>query len=224
MALSLDGALRIWQLPDPDDKVEPYLSTDAGIAELERRAGIAETSADGHAPPAAAGDSPPARLSRDGRRKLTVTADGDVQVWNTTTGAAIGPPLQHAREIVAADLSRDGRRIAIGLVNRSLKLYDADTGDPLGASIPLSVTPSPRGLWFADDDRSLLLRSRDGGWHQYRLPQLDLPQDQVGLLLNLLTGEQIDEGTQRILMLPRDTFQQAPTSYLQIWRRWRGLD
>ncbi len=220
LAVSRDNTVRIWELPKADAALEPCPEDFISTAEWQRRESGAQPQATG---PSTGGPAI-TRFSRDGRRRLTVTAGSAVQVWDTASGNAVHPAMQHTQEIPAADLSRDGRRVAVWLSSGSLKLYDADTGDPLGAEISLPVKPSPGGLWFTEDDRSLVLRTERGGWHQFRLPRLDLPADEVSLLLGLLTGERIDEGTQRVIDVASESLTQSPARYLQVWRRWRGIE
>jgi WD40 repeat protein len=54
-------------------------------------------------------------LSPDGRAILTVACnDGTVRLWEARTGRAIGPPLLHRTEIVAAGFGRGGESVMVG--------------------------------------------------------------------------------------------------------------
>jgi serine/threonine protein kinase/WD40 repeat protein len=70
-------------------------------------------------------------------RFVTVGSDFSVRLWNATTGAPLGPPIEHDAPVPRIALGADGRTLAIGTSAGDVELWDAPTGIPLGKPINL---------------------------------------------------------------------------------------
>jgi eukaryotic-like serine/threonine-protein kinase len=91
-------------------------------------------------------------------------ADGPVvQAWDVASGKAVGPRLQHTRDVIYAGFSSDGTRIITASSDRTARLWDADSGQAL---TPPLLRPAVRlvGARFSPNSRRvLLLNSSDKG-------------------------------------------------------------
>lgn len=67
-------------------------------------------------------------VSPDGRRLVTGGCQGTINVWDSTTGAAMDEWKGHAGQVNALAISPDGRWIASGGRDKTLRLWDARTG------------------------------------------------------------------------------------------------
>src|SRR5262249_8199340 len=82
-------------------------------------------------------------LDPEGKRLLTVSAEGDAQLWDAGSGAAIGKPFRHTNTVIGrreplsmADFSPDGR---LGVTatgadyggTGEVRVWDAATGQPV---------------------------------------------------------------------------------------------
>ena len=95
-------------------------------------------------------------LSRDGSRMATGSSEGIAQVWDSTSGAAISPPLRHERELLSVEFSPDGSHLATVANDRTLRLWDVTSGRELARR-------SGETFWkatFHPDGRHLLVASR----------------------------------------------------------------
>ena len=79
-----------------------------------------------------------ATFSQDGRRVVTAggdstyrTGDGSARVWDTLTGRAITPPLNHASLVGHAAFTADGRWVVTTSWDETARVWDATTGDPI---------------------------------------------------------------------------------------------
>jgi serine/threonine protein kinase len=112
------------------------------------------------------------RFSPDGRRLLTASRRNVAQVWEASSGRALGPPLQHPPELgnaedfqwgldpIYAEFSPDGRWVATASVDNTAQIWDAGTGRP-------QVDPLRHPDWvtfvrFSPDGKLLATACRDG--------------------------------------------------------------
>jgi WD40 repeat protein len=123
-----------------------------------------------------------ARISPDGRRIVTASADHTVRIWDALTGEPLGEPLPHDNVVLCVEFSPDGQRVASGLGNqmqltflRSLGVWApvGDTGQGnFSAQVwdvgqgPRVAKPMPhRGVvftvQFSPDGRKLVTASAD---------------------------------------------------------------
>jgi WD40 repeat protein/tRNA A-37 threonylcarbamoyl transferase component Bud32/tetratricopeptide (TPR) repeat protein len=98
-----------------------------------------------------------AAFSPDGSRFLVALLE-QVRIWDTATGAPLGPPLELSETLADVAWSPDGRRVATVGGNRTARVWDAATGTPLAA------TPAHGEelylVRFSPDGRRLLTGSR----------------------------------------------------------------
>jgi WD40 repeat protein len=87
-----------------------------------------------------------AEFSPDGRQVATATAGGPVRVWETATGAPVGPVMQHRGAVYRAAFSPDGRRLVTacvlgqGVAKSEVRLWDVATCKPLAEPVKLPGT------------------------------------------------------------------------------------
>jgi hypothetical protein len=95
-----------------------------------------------------------AAYSPDGTRAVTCSGDSTAEVWDTTSGAPVTPPLVHAGTIQKARFSPDGTRVVTASWDSTARVWDARTGQPVTPPLR-SVNPvmdaaiSPDGRWVA---------------------------------------------------------------------------
>ena len=73
-----------------------------------------------------------AQFSPDGQHVVTASEDNTAQLWNATTGQAVGVFMKHGGAVTCAQFSSDGRQVLTGSLDRTARLWDAATGKPLG--------------------------------------------------------------------------------------------
>jgi WD40 repeat protein len=103
-----------------------------------------------------------------GARLATAGADRTVRLWDTATGAALGAPLRHDQEVIAAAFSPDGARLATAGRDGALKVWAIREAARDGAPAP----PGPlevhahggavTGAWFSPDGAWLASACADG--------------------------------------------------------------
>lgn len=88
------------------------------------------------------------RFSPDGRRLLTATRRNAAQVWDVSSGRALGSPLEHQMgransedflgglHPIYAEFSPDSRWVVTGSVDNTAQIWDAETGRRQGAPLP----------------------------------------------------------------------------------------
>src|SRR5262249_37384042 len=114
------------------------------------------------------GDWPLPVLSPAGKQRPTPDRDErTINIWDATTGAALGALRGHERPVYALAYSPDGRRLASGAADRVVRLWDPAAGKELAAlrgheqrveSLSYSpdgkricsLDPQPRRLWDAN--------------------------------------------------------------------------
>jgi WD40 repeat protein len=97
-------------------------------------------------------------FSPDGSRLLTATIYPDgVQVWDASTGRAMGPRLCHDCSIHSASFGPDGKRVVT--VSGTAQIWDLSTGQPVG--LPLSQAGEVGQASFSPDGKRVLTASND---------------------------------------------------------------
>jgi WD40 repeat protein len=108
-------------------------------------------------------------ISPDNRVLALGGNDGTIALWDTTSGRAIGSPLQgHSSKIFGLLFSPDGRVLASGSEDRTIRLWDPATGRALGPPLrghePWALGHETWGLSvaFSPDGRLLASAGKDG--------------------------------------------------------------
>ncbi|MCA9167150.1 MAG: protein kinase, partial [Planctomycetales bacterium] len=102
-----------------------------------------------------------ARLSPDGRTIVTASLDGTARRWNSTTGAALQPPLRHEDTVTWVAFSPNGQFVATCSADKTVRLWNVATGmpclEPLRHRAPVErVDFSPDGtLLLSQTERTI---------------------------------------------------------------------
>ena len=92
-------------------------------------------------------------FSRDGRQLVTALFDGTVQVYDTTTGQAVSPPITSLWYLHTARLSPDGRQLLTASEDQGAAIWDLATGKKLRQldypGPTFTAAYSPDGRWIA---------------------------------------------------------------------------
>ena len=97
----------------------------------------------------------------DGRYIISGSGDKTIRIWDTETGAAVGPPLEgHTSSVWAVACSPDGRRIASGSDDGTIRIWDVGTGTVVGE--PLRVHTGPvMSVAYSPNGRHIISGSAD---------------------------------------------------------------
>jgi WD40 repeat protein len=94
-----------------------------------------------------------ATFSPDGQRIATATVIS-AQQWDAATGEKLGPPLEHASDVLTVAYSPDGRLLLTASWDQTAQLWDAATGAKAGP--PLPHDHGVLSAAFAPDGKSIL--------------------------------------------------------------------
>ena len=98
-----------------------------------------------------------ALFRRDGKAVLTGSRDGTAQLWETSTGRRLAPPINHGDQIMCVAISADGRRAATGGTDGKVIVWDAATSRAVGPAY--SHPHQVHTVEFSPDGRLLMARS-----------------------------------------------------------------
>jgi WD40 repeat protein len=126
-----------------------------------------------------------------GDTAATISTSGDVQLWETATGAAIGEPLPHRSRLGEVVFHPDGSILATGCHDGSARLWDSATGLPVGP--PLDHAGPVDVLAFSPDGRRLAASCADGRLRFWKTPA-PLPGDveRIACWVRVATNLDID--------------------------------
>ncbi|MCA9290185.1 MAG: protein kinase [Phycisphaerales bacterium] len=120
-------------------------------------------------------------MSRDGRRLVTASDDGTINVWDAATRSVLANARGHEDWVYSAAFDHDARRVVSGSRDHTVRVWEADSGDELrvlgrhGTSVvsvafgagDLVASADVDGvacLWDADTgDQLASLRDQPGG-------------------------------------------------------------
>jgi WD40 repeat protein len=74
-------------------------------------------------------------FSADSHQVATCSWDQTARVWDTTTGAALTPPLRHPTRVFWADFSPDNQHLLTVASDASVRIWDLKTYELVGATI-----------------------------------------------------------------------------------------
>ena len=100
-----------------------------------------------------------ATFRSDGKVVLTGSVDGTAQMWDSSSGRPLLPPMRHGDQVLSIAFSPDGRLALTGGSDGKARLWNADCGDPVG---PAAVHGS--NVWsvaFSSDGRLFLTYGED---------------------------------------------------------------
>ncbi len=93
-------------------------------------------------------------FSPDSRTLAIRSGRSGCQLWDTSTGRAQGPVLEHHQMVCAMAISPDNRMLATGDVAGVIRFWNISTGEPMGP--PLKHRLPVLRLRFSPDGRKLL--------------------------------------------------------------------
>jgi hypothetical protein len=76
-----------------------------------------------------------ALFDQSGQRILTASEDGSAQLWDSSTGLRIGPPLRHDGPVNSAVFDLEGVQVLSTSDDKTARLWDAATGTQIGPSL-----------------------------------------------------------------------------------------
>ncbi len=86
--------------------------------------------------------------------------EGEVCLWDATTGTAVTPPLRHDDWVYSLAFSSDGKRLITGSMDMTARVWDIESGEPL--TPPLRHSDEVHTTLFAPDGRSVVTAGEDG--------------------------------------------------------------
>ena len=107
-------------------------------------------------------------FSPGGNLLATAEADGNVRLWNLTTGQPVGPPLEadigNTGGVLGVTFSPDGKLLASVGADGYVRLWNPATGQAVGAPISADTGPggSVNAVAFSPDGKLLATASADG--------------------------------------------------------------
>ena len=97
-------------------------------------------------------------FSPDGRRVVTAN-EGSVRIWDTESGMAVTPPMQHADRVMHVVFSADGTRVVTASGDRTARVWNAVSGQPV--TDPLEHRRVVRYAAFSPDGQQVVTASED---------------------------------------------------------------
>jgi WD40 repeat protein/serine/threonine protein kinase len=147
-----------------------------------------------------------ARFSPDGERFVTGSSDLTARIFDARTGAPVGQPMRHERQVNSAQFSPDARWILTASMDHTARLWDARDGRPVG--VPLHHEGQVDAAEFSPDGRLFLTVCHDDAvrvWDTKTQTQRGFRLGQAGSLMTahfspdsqrIVTGS--DEGTAQV--------------------------
>lgn len=93
-------------------------------------------------------------------RVATGCVDGEVQIWDVSSGEAVTPVLAHDAAVLGLSFSRDGRVVVVACADGSVRQWDAERGRAVAAVVRHDRAVAAAAL--SPDGSRLLTASPDG--------------------------------------------------------------
>jgi WD40 repeat protein len=123
---------------------------------------------------------------------LTGSSDKTARLWETATGKALGPPLQHQEAIWAVAFSPDGKTVLTGSQDKTARLWETGRGKPLGP--PLQHQGEVHAVAFSPDGKTVLTGSQDKTARLWHVPRpIEGDPERIILWAQVITGSELDE-------------------------------
>ena len=153
-----DGTLRLWVAPQTEQPFDELLKMRDADGTVRTSTGVGNS----YVPITWF-------FSSDGKRLLSGSMDGTLQLWDVQTGQPVGQPFKgHEGEVMSVVFSSDGTRLVSGGGDGTVRLWDAQTRQPIGQPLNdhkggvKSVAFNSDGKRFLSLDGSRTLRLWDG--------------------------------------------------------------
>lgn len=95
-----------------------------------------------------------------GQRIVTASDDDTARIWDATTYAPIGLPMQHDGDVTAAAWSPDGTCVVTASRDQTVRVWDASSGQPLGPPLRHDASVGD-ARWSPQGDRILTIAGED---------------------------------------------------------------
>ncbi|MBE2270582.1 MAG: TIR domain-containing protein [Anaerolinea sp.] len=106
------------------------------------------------------------KLTGDGQRAITASADGTVKLWNTADWSVVQTFSGHTCAVRAADLNHDGTLAVSASTDGTVRVWDVASGQALRVLIPndadLDSAPSLKAVVLSRDGHYIIAGSTDG--------------------------------------------------------------
>jgi len=140
-------------------------------------------------------------------KNIKIETNGQVVLWDMTTGSEVGRISGHGKSVTGLAFSRDGKLIASGSTDNTIKIWDVATKRELRTLT--GHTASVESMDFSPDGQLLASAGEDGGVFLWDLRTGE----------HLLTLVSLDDGGEWIVVTPEGLFDGTPASWNQVlWR------
>ncbi|HCU38135.1 MAG TPA: hypothetical protein DGT21_22685, partial [Armatimonadetes bacterium] len=109
-------------------------------------------------------------VTPDGRRAVSASDDGTLELWDLESGEALRTLIEHSDWVMAVAGTPDGRRAVSASQDKTLKLWDLESGESLrtlaghaDGVLAVAVTPDGRRAVSASLDHTIKLWDLESG-------------------------------------------------------------
>ena len=146
-----DGTLRLWVAPQTEQPFDELLKMRDADGTVRTSTGVGNS----YVPITWF-------FSSDGKRLLSGSMDGTLQLWDVQTGQPVGQPFKgHEGEVMSVVFSSDGKRLVSGGGDGTVRLWDAQTRQPIGEPFN-GHKGGVESVAFSSDGKRLVSGGGDG--------------------------------------------------------------